>query len=62
MKKRAENKATARLITAPAISSCGVKDQVSSTQKAKLTTKVETTAGKVVFCKENPLLSSEESR
>jgi ATP-dependent exoDNAse (exonuclease V) alpha subunit len=54
-------KATARLIRAPTISSCAVKDQVSSTQKAKLTTKVETTAGNVVFCKENPPLSSEES-
>ena len=61
MKNRAENSATPKLTTAPTISSCTVNDQVSSTQKAKLTTKVVTTAGNVVFCKENPLLSSEEN-
>jgi hypothetical protein len=38
-----------------------VNDQVSSTQKAKQTTKVATTAGNFVFCKMFPPLSSEEA-
>ncbi len=56
MKKRAENRDTARLTTAPAASSCALKFHVSNIQNTKHTMNVDITAGNLVFCKRKPLL------